>query len=193
MDPEQQVRCALRLRVPGWAKNVAVPGDLYKFTDVNDMDFSLRVNGRPAQYSEESGYLIVDRQWTAGDIVEFSLPMPIRTVVARSEVSADRDHMMLQRGPLVYCAEALDNGGNAWNLIMGAQAQFAAKVDRIGDERIIALRGKIDSLNPTGDGRGARTQAATLTAIPYYAWANRGCYDMQVWLPTRIRGLKIDA
>lgn len=191
LTPERRGRFALRLRVPGWARNVAVPGDLYQFTEGSDGEVTLRVNGQRAAHREEKGYWVVDRWWSKGDQVDFSLPMPVRTLAARTELRADRSHIALQRGPIVYCAEALDNEGNAWNLVAEGNERITEQADRIQNEPIIALRRKVTVVKPSMDGLSTNAHPGMLKAIPYYTWANRDCYEMQLWLPTRITTLKV--
>jgi hypothetical protein len=193
IDPERRTRCALNLRIPGWARNVAVPGDLYRFTGSDAEPVSVMLNGKPVRYRLEKGYAVIDREWSKGDVVELNLPMPVRQAVARSEVKANRDRFALQRGPLVYCAEGADNGGTVWNVIASPDAKFADRPDRVLDERIVALEGQASAAVPTADGRGVELSTRTLKAIPYYTWANRGNYEMQVWLPTKIQSVQIGA
>jgi uncharacterized protein len=192
ISPERQDRYALHLRVPSWARNVAVPGGLYQFNERSDSEIRLLVNGRPFHHTEENGYITVNREWAKGDIVELSLPMPVRTIVARDEVKANRDRIALQRGPLMYCVESIDNGGNVWNILINDRAQFSEETERILDEPVVAVRGSAAILTQTEEGDGVQRQPATLKAIPYYAWANRESYDMQVWLPTKVNSVALN-
>ena len=185
------VRHTLRLRIPGWARDQAVPGDLYRFDPRQDnAAVQIQVNGKPIRFHEEHGYAVLDRVWAPQDVVEINLPMPIRTVRARAEVKANESCIALQRGPVVYCVEAPDNSGNAWNLLVTDGSNFATKETHVLDERIIALEGRANALVP----RGATVEPVptSVTAIPYYTWANRASTDMQVWLPTRIHSVKIN-
>jgi DUF1680 family protein len=185
------IRHTLRLRIPGWARDQAVPGDLYRFDPRQDSAaVQIQVNGKPIRFREEHGYAVLDRVWAPQDVVEINLPMPIRTVRARAEVKANESCIALQRGPVVYCVEAPDNSGNAWNLLVTDGSNFATKETHVLDEQIIALEGRANALVP----RGATVEPVptSVTAIPYYAWANRASTDMQVWLPTRIHSVKIN-
>ena len=193
VEPTQNTNCALHLRVPGWARNVAVPGGLYNFIQANDGEVSVKLNGRPVRYREEKGYAVLEREWTKGDVVEFSLPMNVRKVVARNEVKADRDRYALQRGPLVYCVEGADNTGDVWNFVVSDRTKFSEQPQRILDENVVALRGQASGFGPTKDGRQLRMEARSLIAIPYYTWANRENYEMQVWLPTKIEDVRINS
>ncbi len=93
----------LHIRIPGWARNEAVPSDLYRFTDQNTEEPILQINGVQVPLTVENGYVIIRRRWQEEDEVVLDLPMPIRTVAAHENVVADRGKLSLQRGPLVYC------------------------------------------------------------------------------------------
>ena len=112
--------------------------------------------------------------------------------MARDEVVEDRQRVALQRGPLVYCVEGADNTTNPWNLIVPERSQFAAERYRVLDEPVVAIKGEVLTLSPSSDGLGVQVKPRSITAIPYYAWANRENYEMQVWLPTKIKDLKIN-
>ena len=80
---------------------------------------TLSVNGQDVPMTMEQGYAVVTRPWKTGDVVWLHLPMPVRRVVASNDVSADRDRVALQRGPIVFAAEWPDNaGGHVLNLLL---------------------------------------------------------------------------
>jgi DUF1680 family protein len=191
VNPDKSVHHALRLRIPGWARDQAVPGDLYRF-DPREASGPVQIllNGKPVRFREEKGYAVIERTWAPGDGIELQLPMPVRTVRARAEVKANESCIALQRGPLVYCVEGPDNSGNAWNLVVADGSSFVAKDAKVADEQIVALEGRANAL--VARGATVDTASTPVTAIPYYAWANRGSTDMQVWLPTRINSVKIN-
>jgi uncharacterized protein len=173
---------ALRIRVPGWAGNDAVPSDLYHFTTPVTTPVTLSVNGQNVALTTEQGYAVVTRPWQTGDVVWLHLPMPIRRVVASSEVSADRGRVALQRGPIVFAAEWPDNpGGHVLNLMLPdtepLRAEFRPTL--LNGVEVIAGHALAYSADATGTVT-PRTQP--FVAIPYYAWANRGPGEMSVWL-----------
>lgn len=193
LDPARNTPFALRLRIPGWAKNVAVPGDLYRFADTSPSKIDVLLNGKPVRYREEKGYAVLEREWKKGDVIELTLPMPVRRVAARAEVKDNRNRLALQRGPLVYCVEGADNPGKVWNFILPPTTELTAQSHKVLDEPVIAIRAQVQAVEPAGDGLSLQMQPWTLTAIPYYTWANRDNYEMQVWLPTQIEEVKINA
>src|SRR5207342_3399674 len=116
VDPVKKMKTAIHVRIPGWARNIAVPGGLYVFADSSINQTKILVNGKAYSYSIDKGYAVIDREWKKGDIIQVQLPMEIRKITARSEVNADNSRVAIQRGPMVYCVEGADNGGKAWNI-----------------------------------------------------------------------------
>ncbi len=168
LSPERPGPFELALRVPGWARGEAMPTDLYRFLDASDEEPALEVNGEAAALDLRDGYARVRRDWKAGDTVTLTLPMPVRRVVANEAVAEDRGRVALQRGPLVYAAEGIDNGDRVFDLVLldGAALAAAYRADLLGG--VVAITG---------------SAARPFRAVPYYAWANRGPGQMLVWLP----------
>jgi DUF1680 family protein len=88
--------------------------------------------------------------------------------------------------------EAADNGGHAWNFIVPEQTEFRTRDMKVLDENIIALEADVPFLATSTDGKSVSTQTRTLTAIPYYTWANRGKGEMQVWLPVKFENVFVN-
>jgi uncharacterized protein len=171
----------LKLRIPGWARQQPVPGDLYRALDGSLAPVALSVNGKPVPLALETGYATITRHWTVGDTVRLALPMPVRRVIAHPLVKADAGHVAVERGPLVYAAEWTDNGGTVTNLVLDDQAPLKAEVrpDLLGG--VTTITGQAKAVQRP-DGTTSMT-SVPLTLIPYYAWANRGNGEMTVWLP----------
>jgi len=127
----------------------------------------IQVNGQQIPVEPVKGFVTISRTWQAGDIVEVDLPMPIQRVVSHEQVAANRGRVALERGPLVYCVEGVDNGRLAdLHLPDDAALRAEHQPDLLGGVTVIRREGKRPFL-----------------AIPYYAWANRGAGEMAVWLP----------
>jgi uncharacterized protein len=182
VNPERPEKFAVFMRIPGWARNEAMPGLLYRFMAKRDGAFRLTVNGRTAAYTLERGYARIERAWAKGDTIELNLPMPVQKVLARDEVADDRGMVSLQRGPLVYCAEGVDNGGKVFNLLVpdNAEFQFAYRKDLLNG--VGTLTGKVQALSRGADRVSVNRREQDFMAIPYYAFANRGTGEMAVWL-----------
>ena len=164
MTPEQAAEFTLALRVPGWAQNRPVPSELYRYLEPSDEQVSLMLNGEPVRLELEQGFACIRRTWQAGDVVTLNLPMPVRRVVADDRVEADRGKVAVERGPLLYCAEGMDNGGRALDLVLPDDVDLSPHSDE-------TLLGGVTIIRGGG-----------LTLIPYYAWSHRGVGEMVVWL-----------
>lgn len=192
MQPEKTMQYGLHIRIPGWAANTPVPGDLYSFTDTTTTPVTILVNGKPVTYSTELGYAVIQRVWKKGDVVTMQIPMPVRKLVAKADVQANINRIALQRGPLVYCVESKDNAAGVWNLLLPAGTAFTTTTATVLTEKVIALQAQVPVIVPADNGRSVAASTTTITAIPYYTWANRGSNAMQVWLPTKISTIRIN-
>jgi DUF1680 family protein len=185
VKPDQAGRFAVNVRVPGWARGEAVPGGLYHFADTSDAKVALKVNGQAVPIALEKGYARIDRSWGEADVVELLLPMPVRRVAASPLVEADQGRVALQRGPLVYAAEWPDNpGAKVRNLLLADDAPLATEFRPALLNGVQVVTAKATAL-ATEPGGGVSRRTQELTAIPYYAWANRGAGEMTVFIPNR--------
>jgi DUF1680 family protein len=169
VEPAQDARFSLMLRIPGWASGQPSSGGLYHFVDAAKTVVTITVNGRAMQPVIEKGYARVERTWSKGDVVELHFGMPVRRLAADTRVADDRDRVAFERGPIVFCAERLDNRDGVFNLVVPDDVRFAFEYRK-------DLLGGIGTL--TGGARGTRT----VTLIPYYAFGNRTASEMAIWL-----------
>ncbi len=175
-------RFQLMLRLPGWANQQPVPSDLYSYVDAQSGSVTVCVNGTETAYTTDKGYMVLDREWTKGDRVTFSLPMPTHRTVANANVAADQGRVSLERGPIVYCLEWVDNNDNVQNSYISDDAEITASWNDslLGGIMQLNIKGKQMSVDAQGD---ITDSDANLVAIPYYAWDNRGSKgQMQVWV-----------
>jgi DUF1680 family protein len=182
----------IAFRIPGWMGEQPSPGGLYRYADSISVRPVLKVNGMPFNYVAKDGYALVERVWKEGDQIVYEMPMQIRSIVSRTELSQDAGRIALQRGPLVYCVEGADNEGKAWNIIAPLGAKFSVEEFSILGERMMSLVADLPVVNSSADGQAVFTEQKKVRAIPYYAWCNRGSNQMQVWLPVSIRDIKIN-
>ena len=180
----------LLIRIPGWARNQVVPSDLYQFADKETPSYSVTVNGKAveADLSANKGYLPV-KNIRKGDVVRIHFDMPVRTVIANQKVTDDKSKVAVERGPLVYCAEAADNNGEpVLRAVMGKKPTFSV-VDNYTIQNtetknapaftVKAIKTEGQILNDSANGVSLKN--STLTLIPYYAWNHRGANQMNVW------------
>lgn len=192
IDPVKKASFALHIRIPGWAGGAAVPGNLYAFAEENKNIPVLLINNQPATYKSEEGYAVIEREWKKGDKVVWTIPMDIRKVVSRDELKFNNNRVAIQRGPIVYCVEGADNNGKAWNMVLPDNTTLTTGKEDILSEPVITIQAELPVIDVSADGLNIKTEKKTITAIPYYTWCNRGSNQMQVWLPTKIKDVKLN-
>jgi DUF1680 family protein len=187
LEPGRPAEFTVHVRVPGWAQGRPVPSDLYRYAEAGTEAVTLAVNGQPVKPEIVQGFAVLRRTWKAGDAIELLLPMPVRRVLSHEKVAADAGRVALERGPVVYCAEAVDNGGRAFNLVLpdGAKLEARERPDLLGGVTVVT--GRALALQPTDDGRSVVTREQDFLAVPYHVWAHRGDGEMAVWLPRRVK------
>lgn len=170
----QPVQFKLALRIPDWTP-----------------EFKLHVNGTPVPYQNQKGYAVIERQWSEGDTVELSLAMPVERIAAHPNVRHDAGCIALQRGPIVYCVEEVDNGANLANLVIPRSAQLTGSVDSSLFGGVGVITGEALRSEPTQWAGGLyqpqrdlqySSEPVPFKAIPYSLWANREPGEMRVWL-----------
>ena len=181
----------LLVRIPGWVKNQVVPSDLYAYRDAEKPGYSVTVNGKAveADLDANKGYLPV-KNIKKGDVVRIHFDMPVRTVVANKKVSDDKGKVAVERGPLVYCAEAVDNQNEPVLRAVVSQKPTFSLVDNYSIENteakgapafaVKAITTDAQVIDQAGDGQ-VSVKNQKLTLIPYYAWNHRGANQMNVW------------
>ena len=181
----------LQIRIPGWATNNAMPNNLYRFSNHSNAAFTIHVNGKPAEFQIQNGYAILKRVWNKNDQIEVELPMETRRVVSDSLIVDNIGKSSIQRGPLMYCAEWIDNAGNTSNIILPKTASFASSFNPKLLNSVMILKSQASQIEISSNGLEIKTQSKPFTAIPYYAWANRGKGEMTVWIPEKITATEI--
>ncbi|MBV9157760.1 MAG: glycoside hydrolase family 127 protein, partial [Acidobacteriaceae bacterium] len=168
------------LRWPGWAPSAEV-----------------QVNGQPYSTANfhRGSFIAIVRTWNKGDTVTLSLPMQPTTMVSNPRVADTYGRVALQRGPLIYALEQMDQGGVALNDVFyrpNSPVNVELRKDLLGGVMILKVGG-VAAEKSLGDEplyeplSVAATRAkrpAVLTFIPYYAMGNREPTPMEVWVPT---------
>ena len=182
VEPDRPGEFTLALRIPAWARGETQTAGLYRMATCEGVPGAgISINGRPVEPLQPvKGYARVRRRWKKGDTVTLTLPMPVRRVYAHEMVKDDAGRVALQRGPIVYCLEAADNGNHLPHAYLPADAQCTAehRDDLLGGVTVIRTQGKI---RRTG---GADTPI-DLLAVPYHAWDHREPGPMRVWIPEK--------
>jgi len=176
----EKTHIPLHLRIPGWSRNARTPGDLYRYTG-RDAAESARffIGNTEIQLRVAKGYAVLDREWLPGETLRIEIPMPVLRVHAHPNVEANRDRVALQRGPLVYCFEDIDNAGNVARAGLPKEAQIlTAYQSKMLNGVVMLTTSGVLSAKPE-----AKAGECKLKAIPFYARDNRTQTYMQVWMP----------
>jgi len=191
VKPEKSIKFDMMIRIPGWALNEAIPGGLYKFSDLNNDSVKLLINGEPYEIIMANGYAVISRKWKPGDKVEFEIPMPVRKVIADERITDDINKMAVQRGPLIYCAEWPDNNsGSVLNMLIKKDAAFTTEFIPSLLEGAEVIKTEGYQTKRTLDGKIEMLNEEPVTMIPYALWNNRGAGQMMVWLPTSTKSTR---
>lgn len=191
IDPASAMDMNLKIRIPGWAQNQAIPSDLYAYENSSSQKIEIKVNGRRVEYVMKNGYAVISKKWKKNDKVELTLPMDVQRVMANASLQDDNGKVALQRGPLMYCAEWADNGGKAGNIIIPKGTAFTNQFEPTLLNGVVVLKANIKSVNIDEAAQTISTQNKTMTAIPYYTWANRGKGEMTVWFPEQVKDIEL--
>jgi DUF1680 family protein len=170
---ENKSRFTLQLRIPGWCREARVT-----------------VNGEAIDLTTTvtKGYATISCDWQNGDEIRLSFAMPVDRLYAHPAVSEDSGRVALQRGPVVYCVEETDLGGEPQRLRLPADAQIGVRFDEtlLGGAVVLEAQA-MEAVSEDWDGRLYRTappamEPKQMKAIPYHLWANRSAGAMLVWL-----------
>lgn len=190
VNPKNSARFSVNIRIPGWLSQ-PVPSDLYSYQSKRTASYSLTINGSKVAVQVKNGYAVLDREWRENDVVEIEFPMNIERVLSNPNLRENSGKVALQRGPLVYCAEWIDNGGLTSNLLLPDETLLKAEFRQDLLNGVMTLSGEVPAIVIGKDGRSATTVQQQFVAIPYYAWAHRGEGEMNIWLPQALARIEI--
>ncbi|WNS45840.1 beta-L-arabinofuranosidase domain-containing protein [Paenibacillus sp. MMS20-IR301] len=174
VSPAEAAEFGIALRIPSWSRGmeITVNGGL-----VSD------------SVSEEQGYAVIRRLWSAGDVIRVSMPMEAYRVYAHPNLRADAQKTAIQRGPLVYCLESADNSEPLSSISLNEAGTLTETYDEslLGGAVVVEGTGfRVAQGGWTGglySREKAPLEAVKVTAVPYYLWGNRGSGEMKVWIP----------
>jgi hypothetical protein len=191
ITPKSPTAFRFLVRIPGWAQDQAIPGDLYQFANKSGKQVEIKINGQNIEYTVQNGYAVLNKTWKKGDLIEVNLPMEVRRVVANQNVKDDLNKVALQRGPVIYCAESIDNNGKAANIIIPDNAIFKTAFQKDLLNGVEVIKSEVPAIVITNNGGSVSTVNQSFTAIPYYAWAHRGKGEMMVWFPRKVHDVDL--
>lgn len=166
MDDVMQMTLAIRL--PYWSKETVIT-----------------LNGEKCSYEIKNGYAYITKAFTAKDELSVDFDMSVRKIFASGKVSATSGKAALSRGPLVYCAEGVDNKED----VLGLKLKKDAEGEILASDKLNGIvEIKIDGYRMVNNEslytlERPKNEPFKLTLIPYYAWGNRGLNQMRVWIP----------
>lgn len=173
VNPQQEAEFTVAVRIPGWCRNASV-----------------RVNGEKVDISgiNHKGYVRLTRVWGKESRIELDLDMEIQRIQANPRLREDAGKVAIQRGPLVYCLEEIDNSPNLQNIILDENPGFTSEhMDGLLGG-VTVIRGKaLRNDESQWNGQLYRELhfekvSGNITAVPYYAWNNRDEGEMTVWI-----------
>ncbi len=177
LDLPRSAEFSLNIRVPGWSGNAV-----------------LTVNGEKVTAETDAGYMRIEREWKKGDSLCLDLPMEPRLLQSHPKNTANYGKLVVTRGPLVYCLEGIDNPGvDIFSVALQEDVTFRAERANDVFEGAVKLKGHallrrdeewdLAPYQPFNAGRETKYKPVAITAIPYFAWANRGKNSMITALP----------
>ena len=181
LAPAQPTEFTLFVRIPGWTNTAQVA-----------------INGKPITGAKAGQYLPVRRRWSGGDRVTLQFNMEPQFLEANAQVTENNGRVAVQRGPLVYCMEQIDQDEGvaikdvALHVDEKGGGHFQEKFEKDLLGGVLVLRHSGAAYDESSDRSGLyfshnaparKSRPVQLTFIPYYAWANRAQTPMQVWTP----------
>lgn len=171
LEPEKETAFTVCLRIPGWARGIENPYDLYRSNLRSAVAF--RINGQRMTPAVVDGYAVIKRKWQKGDQIELTLPMEPRLITANEQVNDLSGRVAIASGPLIYCLESVDNR-NLDSLTIDPSTPLQLKRQPTLLNGVNVISGV--ALDP-------QSRQVPITAIPYYAVGNRDGQGYKVWLP----------
>jgi DUF1680 family protein len=179
--PAKPAEFTFYLRVPGWSSGTEV-----------------LINGKAVSGATPGRYLALQRRWAPGDAINVKFGMTPQVIEANPRVVDDYGRVAVQRGPLVYCLEQLDqpNGVQLFDVSLDVRQKDASafheefRGDLLGGIVVLKHTGAVSvksnahgSLYRSYTSEVPEARQVELSFVPYYAWANRAATQMQVWTP----------
>lgn len=181
ISPDKPEKFTLNLRIPTWSGERFVPGELYNYMNENEAPVEIKMNGKTVKPEIKNGFALINRKWKNGDVVELTLPVSVKYNASIDLVEENRNRVAVTRGPLVYCAEEIDNGDAVLNFAVIEPTSATEIRENIFSEGELAnmVQVSVPAIHNTSEGK----PESMLKLVPYFAWNNRGQGSMAVWIP----------
>ena len=183
INPEKKSDQEIWIRIPGWAQYNPIHGDLYRYENHENITPDLKVNGIKQKFEMQDGYAVLNRTWEKGDVIDLGLQMTVNMVLADERVAADIGKFAIERGPIVYCLEDIDQvNARVLPVVAKKNIEFSTTFENELLNGVNVIHFDAYELVKNSQG-GDDTVLTKINAIPYYAWANRDSSAMKVWIP----------
>lgn len=184
VNPTTPQKFGMLLRIPGWAKNNPVPTDLYHYVDGKEAHVTIAVNGKEVKHKTRGGYAVIDREWKKGDKITLTMDMPVRRTQAHEKVWYDKGLLSMERGPILYTLEAIDQHKDfVFDIVIPRDAHITNHFDEKLLGGVMVLEGNAYVVEKDADNANLKETPITFKAIPYNVWNNRGLGQMVTWTP----------
>ena len=166
INPKRSKTFSVKVRIPN--RDVS---ELYTAVPNADGMTSISVNGSSIQPTIEKGYAVITRNWKSGDKIDLVLPMTIQRIKGDDKIEATAGQVALRYGPLVYCAESIDQDLDNVLRVEGVSPSNRGQDAR--DTIELTTEWRDDFLDGVMVIKGKWADGSQLAAIPYYARSNR--------------------
>lgn len=151
VNAEHPLQQDIKVRIPAWCKK-----------------YTLRIGGKKKEVATDKGYAVIEANGRQKIDIILDMAMPVECVAADPRVKQNIGKRAIQRGPLVYCIEEIDNKATYSSAKLDKGTKYTAKFNK-------TLLGGVVEIS-------AKSANSTLQMIPYYAWDNREAGKMKVWI-----------
>lgn len=184
VTPNKNDKFTLLVRIPGWAKNRPVPSDLYTYVDGSKPQVKVLVNGSETKKHTRAGYWVIEREWKKGDKVTLTMDMPVRRVEANPQVRYDKGLLAMERGPILYALESIDQKRDyIFDIVIPRDSKIESHFEKNLLNGVVVLEGNAFAVEKDSASGKVIEKPLTFKAIPYSTWNNRGIGQMVVWTP----------
>lgn len=171
-EGRESMEVPLAVRIPAWSRQTKI-----------------LLNGKETDCEIRDGYAYLSGEYAADDVITVELDLTVRRVYTSSRVSENTGRVALQRGPLIYCAEGVDNENDILSLSLKKDGKVTVGEylpDELSGIRKLYAEGYRETVNEElYSFERQETQPSQVTLVPYYTWGNRGLNQMRVWIPER--------
>ena len=184
VTPNKNDKFTLLVRIPGWAKNRPVPSDLYAYVDGANPQVKVLVNGSETKKHTRAGYWVIEREWKKGDKLTLTMDMPVRRVEANPQVRYDKGLLAMERGPILYALESIDQKRDyIFDIVIPRDSKIESHFEKNLLNGVVVLEGNAFAVEKDSASGKVIEKPLTFKAIPYSTWNNRGIGQMVVWTP----------